>query len=87
MPPVRTMINSAITTTPMIDICSSRLVRLVPVRNAGLDSAAMISSTIRMNRAYWPFSHSTSAFLLWLLWLLLLRWVRLPLWSCVGSFA
>jgi hypothetical protein len=62
MPPVRTMINSAITTTPMIDIWSSRLVMLVPVRKAGLDSAAMISSTIRMNRAYWPFSHSRAAF-------------------------
>ena len=38
MPPVRTMINSAITTTPMMDIWSSRFVMLVPVRKAGLAS-------------------------------------------------
>ena len=33
MPPVSTTISSASTTTPMIDICSSRLVRLVPPQN------------------------------------------------------
>ncbi len=32
MPPVSTTISSAITTTPMIDICSSRLVMLVPLQ-------------------------------------------------------
>ena len=48
MPPVSTTINSAITTTPMIDICSMRLVRLVPVRNAGVDTEAMINRASRM---------------------------------------
>src|SRR3954447_7599272 len=58
IPPVSTTISSAITTTPMIDICSSRLVRLVRVRNASLESEAMTSRTIRMYRAYWLFSQS-----------------------------
>ena len=33
MPPVSTTISSASVTTPMIDICSSRLVRFVPPQN------------------------------------------------------
>lgn len=48
MPPVSTTISCAITTTPMIDIWSSRLVRLVAVRKAGVEIDAMISSAIRM---------------------------------------
>ena len=48
MPPVSTTISCAMTTTPMIDIWSMRLVRFVRVRNASLDTEAMISSTMRM---------------------------------------
>jgi hypothetical protein len=48
MPPVSTTISSASTTTPMIDIWSSRLVRLVAVRNAGVETDAMINRPSRM---------------------------------------
>jgi hypothetical protein len=49
MPPVSTTISSARVTTPMIDICSSRFVRLVPPQKTPpLVIVATSSSATRM---------------------------------------
>ena len=49
MPPVSTTISSASTTTPMMDICSNRLVMLVaPQKTAPLVMVATSSRATRM---------------------------------------
>ena len=48
IPPVSTTISSASTTTPMIDICNNRLVRLVPPQNTA--PLVMVATTNRATR-------------------------------------
>ncbi len=48
IPPVSTTISSASVTTPMIDICRSRLVRLVPPQK--IEPRVMVATSNRASR-------------------------------------
>ncbi len=57
IPPVSTTMSWASTTTPMIDIWSSRLVMLVaPQKIVPRVTVAMRSRAARIPSAYWPLS-------------------------------